>query len=374
MAKRTNSAIFEYQNKNGQTLYGFYIYLGTDKLTKKKINTKRRGFKSYNEANAVFNKMKVDGIQSKVNDEITIEELFKLWFESYKISVKESTANKTQQVFDHHIKPTLGKYYINEITTPIIQQLVDRKAKEIVKFKIIYNYLNRMYTFAVTMDLATGNPVTNVILPKKSTRLHRDTEHNFYNKQELIEFLETAKSINQRVYVYFLLLASTGLRRSEALALTWKDIDFTTKTIDINKTLTSGFNNKLIVGSPKSTKSKRTVPISDNLLTELRKYKLANAEFDKLFHTYKDTYVSLSKPAQWLRQVYDKNKSLRHITTHRFRHTFASLLFESNPNIKPTDVQKILGHETVEMTLNIYTHVTSDSEARVTNAINLLNF
>ncbi|MCW8103705.1 tyrosine-type recombinase/integrase [Lactobacillus mulieris] len=89
------------------------------------------------------------------------------------------------------------------------------------------------------------------------------------------------------------------------------------------------------------------------------------------FHTYTGKYLSLSKPMKWLEAIYNKApKDLKHIIVHGFRHTFASLL---NPYIKPSDVQAILGHETVEMTLNIYTHVTNQSKKKVAQSINDLN-
>ena len=102
--------------------------------------------------------------------------------------------------------------------------------------------------------------------------------------------------------------------------------------------------------------------------------------------------MSLSKPTQWLKQVYDKdheinekfakenkldenyvlNKDLRHITLHGFRHTFATLLIE-NTNVKPKTVQMLLGHANIQMTLDIYTHVNNKNKEDAINSISQLN-
>jgi len=375
MPKIKNTAIKAYTTKKGEIRYMFKTYIGTDELTGKVHQVTRKGFKSQSEANEEFRRLRSEGVKPEINTtSTTMDELFELWFETYKHSVKESTAMKTKQMYIVHVRPVFGKSRIDKIAPAHIQQYMDKLSSDLIKYKTIYNYISRMYKYAISLNLVSSNPTANVIIPKRSDRGHRDTAHNFYNRDELNKFLNTAKTMNGFIYIYFYLLASTGLRKSEALALTWNDIDFKKKLIDVNKTLAYGFDNSLIVQEPKSKKSKRQVPMTDNLISELRIYKLANAKYNILFHTANGEYLRLSKPTQWLQRVYDSNPKLKKITTHGFRHTFASLLFESDPNIKPTDVQAILGHETVDMTLNIYTHMTDKGQSRVSNALNSLNF
>ncbi len=92
-----------------------------------------------------------------------------------------------------------------------------------------------------------------------------------------------------------------------------------------------------------------------------------------MFSTLSGGVLTLSKPQQWLDEIYARNDDLRHITIHGFRHTFASMVFSSNSEIKPTDMRDLLGHETVEMSLNIYTHVTDQSKQRIQETINKLD-
>ena len=112
MPKRKNTSIKDYKLKSGKKRYMFQIYLGTNS-NGKPIITRRRGFKSYAEAEAVFNKMSQIKPDNFVKQkQIKVAELRELWFENYKTQVKESTANKNKQVFDNHVIPAFGNQYI----------------------------------------------------------------------------------------------------------------------------------------------------------------------------------------------------------------------------------------------------------------------
>ncbi|WEV62998.1 tyrosine-type recombinase/integrase [Lactobacillus sp. ESL0731] len=93
---------------------------------------------------------------------------------------------------------------------------------------------------------------------------------------------------------------------------------------------------------------------------------------NKLFHTQNGNYLTLSKPDQWRHAIYKANPKLKQITIHGFRHTFATLLI-SETNVKPKTVQMLMGHETIEMTMDIYTHLTSQNKKDTINSIKLLN-
>lgn len=374
MVREANPRVFSYDTKKGKR-YGFHAYLGVDQKTGKKKFLTRQGFFGYPEANSAYIQATSEGVVKKVDRVITMDELFDLWFETYKPDVKESTANKTKETYRIHVKPYFGKYRITEIEPVDFQNYIVKMSKKLLRFKRTINLISSMYKYAISLNLAKENPTLNVIVPRKSERKKRGSKDNFYSLDELTEFLKIAKTVNDRVYLYFLLISSTGARRGEGLALKWEDVDFNNNLLTINKTLTVGENNRQIVNSAKTTKSNRKLPISDNLSLELKKYKLKNGKYDIIFHkALEDDYVSLSKSYQWLQMVYAKAPDeLKRITIHGFRHTFASILFESDPNIKPTDVQEMMGHETVGTTLNIYTHMTNKGRDRVTKAINFLN-
>ncbi|MFD3267133.1 tyrosine-type recombinase/integrase [Lactobacillus johnsonii] len=389
MPKRKNTSIKDYKLKSGKKRYMFQIYLGTNS-NGKPIITRRRGFKSYAEAEAVFNKMSQIKPDSFVKQkQIKVSELRDLWFENYKTQVKESTANKNKQVFDNHVIPDFGNQYIDKITVAELQRWADNKAKQIVKYRDAINEFNALFEYGIRLNYVSANPLKRIIIPKKTSRKRRDTEHNVYTRDELNQFLKVAKEYGLVQYTYFKLLSSTGLRKSEALALTWQDIDLNNNTLSVNKTLAYGLGGKTIIQSPKSPKSKRILPISDSLKEVLIDYKQKQKILSsKLFHTIKGTYLRMSKPDQWLNSIYAKDHQdkvkyaekynltplpdLKRITVHGFRHTFATLLI-AETNVKPKTVQMLLGHENIQMTLDIYTHINKKNTEDAVNALKQLN-
>ncbi|MGS0678346.1 tyrosine-type recombinase/integrase [Lactobacillus johnsonii] len=390
MPKRKNTSIKDYKLKSGKKRYEFVISLGQNS-NGDRVQVHRRGFKTYAEAEAVFNKLSQTKPDNFVKQkQIKVSELRDLWFKNYKTQVKESTANKNKQVFDNHVIPDFGNQYVDKITVAELQKWADKKAKQIVKYRDAINEFNALFEYGIRLNYVSENPLKRIIIPKKTSRPRRDTEHNVYTREELNQFLEVAKEYGLVQYTYFKLLSATGLRKSEALALTWQDIDLKAGTLSINKTLAYGLDNKTIIQPPKSPKSKRILPISDSLKEVLIDYKQKQKIIsNKLFHTIKGTYLKMSKPDQWLKSIYAKDHEekvkyanthnlkepqpdLRHITVHGFRHTFATLLI-AETNVKPKTVQMLLGHENIQMTLDIYTHVNNKNKEDAVNALKQLN-
>ena len=365
--------IKEYKNKRGKRLFKFHLYLGLDD-NGKRVNITRQGFPNYNEAKTTYDQLKAKGTQGyQKPKQIKTDEMYSLWFENYKGQVKESTANKNYQIYKNHIKPIFGEQYMDTIQAKAVQKFADQKAKQIVKYKDVVRQLNTLFEHAIRLGYIKDNPVSKIIMPKNTSRPRRDVEHNVYTRKELEDFLSTAKKYNLKVYTYFKLLSSTGLRKSEALALTWKDIDLKNNLLYVNHTLALGLGNKVIVQSPKSKMSKRSIPISLALKNDLLNYKKSQKILSKIiFSTAKGTYLTLSKPDSWLTSVYHANPSLKKITIHGFRHTFATLLI-SETNVKPKTVQMLMGHENIQMTLDIYTHLTQKNKNDAINSIMALN-
>lgn len=393
MPKRKNTSIKEYQLKSGKKRYEFVISLGQNS-NGKRVQAHRRGFKSYAEAEAEFNKLSQTIPDNYVKQkQIKVSELRDLWFANYKSQVKGSTANKNKQIFDNHVIPEFGNQYIDKVTVAELQKWADKKAKQIVKYRDAINEFNVLFEYGMRLNYVQDNPIKKIIIPKKTSCPRRDTEHNVYTRDELNQFLKVAKEYGLVQYTYFKLLSSTGLRKSEALALTWQDINLNNNTLSVNKTLAYGLGGKTIIQSPKSPKSKRILPISDSLKEVLIDYKQKQKILSsKLFHTIKGTYLRMSKPDQWLRSIYaeDHQKNvkyakkhklsknyvlthdLRHITVHGFRHTFATLLVEET-NVKPKTVQMLLGHENIQMTLDIYTHINQKNTDDAIKALKQLD-
>ena len=162
----------------------------------------------------------------------------------------------------------------------------------------------------LAVELINRNPARSSLLPKKSAVKGRDTSHNFYTLDELKSFLDTAKEISDQVYFYFLILATTGIRKSEAIALHWSDFNYENKTIQIQRTTayklkikgngeieTNDYGTQI----PKGNET-RVVPMSD-LVYEVSLH--CRKDLNPLvFHNTKGDYYRSSKADKWKKQIY----------------------------------------------------------------------
>lgn len=357
-------AIKKYNLKSGER-WMFNEYIGTDPITGKKIIVTRRGFRTKRDAEIALRRLKYEfdrGFVSSSNG-VTYGEVYDMWLPLYKETVKGSTYSKTKINFEHHVLPYFGKVPINKITPTKCQTYANSLAPELVNYKAIYNSASRVYEYAYKIGLTNqANPFKRVIMPKQ--RKGKD-KTPFLEKDELEAVLEAFRQDgNTKWHAYFRLLAYTGMRRGEALALTWPDIDCKNNTVRINKTLSIDYDGTPCITNTKTSASERTIEIDPETLSILLAYrKTYSGKIDSIyvFPGDKGGFTSLSKPRHNLVRTIKKH-GLKPITVHSFRHTHCSLLFDAGWNIK--DVQERLGHSDIKTTMDIYAHVTEDKKRK----------
>lgn len=370
--------IKKYTKKDGSKAYMFNLYLGTDPVTGKQRRTTRRGFRTMAEAKTALSRLELEvmenGLPTSKRKIMTFEEVYKMWFEQHKATVKESSAYIHNTIIKVQILPYFGTLRVDKIDTAYCQKQVNRIFKTLKNYNSAINLIRRIFEYAKVMKQIKTNPMNDVIIPKKRKTLDdTDKPVNFYTKEQLRTFLETLKEhAPYQMYVAFRVLAFTGMRKGELAALKWSDVDFENGTISINKTV--AFNNvgKFHIQTPKTRKSIRTISIDDTTLNALKtwKNKLRKELFkqgqniDKgdgfIFHTQKGNFII--KYIDKFLPSFLKKYNLPPIKPHGFRHTHASLLFESGASIK--EVQDRLGHENIKTTMDIYTHVTESAREK----------
>lgn len=361
--------------KNGKTFYHVKGYLGVDPLTGKQKNFNRRNFKTKREADLAYSKAKLDfenGNYKKKTNAYTFEEVYKHWFEVYKNTVKESTYVKTEELFNNHILPKVGSYIISKIQPFHLQDAVNDWHKRLSKYKVIYRYMKRVFKYAHIQEYIIKNPTYKVVVPTKKIDYDKYVrEKEFYTKPELENLLSVMKQHeSHKWYTVFRLLAFSGIRRGEALALTWEDISFKESTLDINKALGQGEDNSLIVQSPKTEESIRKIGLDETTMQSLKQWKMIQAEFllGRGFNAMQSNQLVFSNennnshlnPGAFraaFARICERHK-IEMIHIHGFRHTHASLLFEAG--LEMDEVKERLGHAKIETTMDIYTHVTPE--------------
>lgn len=202
-------------------------------------------------------------------------------------------------------------------------------------------------------------------------------------------FLEAFKEVEEfQKFVYFRLLAFTGLRRGEALALYETDLLRNEKAIKVTKTLTEDENGRdMISFTPKTETSDGIVYLDDdtyNYIVELINYRNNYDNYGKLTYIHNNKYLFISPktqkhyhrsaPNEWLKSFFDRNeeallkRNVHRISPHGLRHSQATLLFELGAD--PKNAQYRLRHKNLKTTMDIYTHLSEQQKQAPTQQLN----
>lgn len=266
---------------------------------------------------------------------------------------------------------------INQATVKMAQNAVNKWADKLQVYKVVLQYVSKVMDYAITLEIAQNNPFERVTRPKvKRTRTEKEVK--FYTSDEVQKVLSHLEQRTKNVYsenlmykyfaewdlTMYRVLAFTGLRGGEALALTWKDIDFSNKLLTVDKTLSQtrkGFE----VLPPKTKSSNRIISIDGKTCSLLKKWQLRQKEFffqnkiknkNIIFSDYESNYSNRQSLYMRSSRV-SQFVGLPNIGTHGWRHTHASMLYEAGVPMK--EAQERLGHASLEMTNSIYTHLNS---------------
>ena len=369
--------ITEYKKKNGTTVYRASVYLGVDKLTGKKARTTvtastKKGVKI--KAREAVNAFAANGYSVKEKPTITTyRELVALWWESYKNTIKPNSQQSMEGIVRLHILPVFGDYKLDKLTTPIIQQQVNKWADKANKgekgayanYSFLNNINRRILQYGVTMQAIQHNPARDVIIPRKQQ--NKEHKVKFFSNQELKQFLDYLDNLdlssyeNLFDYVLYKTLLASGCRIGEALALEWSDIDLKKGIISISKTL----NRYQETNTPKSKAGLREIDIDKDTVSLLKQYKkrqqvqswqLGRSE-GIVFTPFTTKYAYACLLRKRL-QGHFKSAGVPDISFHGFRHTHATIMLYAG--IEAKDLQYRLGHSNISMTLNTYVHATKE--------------
>lgn len=365
--------------KNGTTVYREQVYLGTDCMTGKQVYTtvsaptmkelkQKREFKINEFKNNGYTRIKSVTVKN-------YRELSQLWLENHKLEVKPQTYTQTVSELNNHILPVFGDMKIEKITLPMVQNFVNKLASSDkfgrVSFRIILSINKRILKYAVNLQLISVNPADNVIVPKIKKKESKKQAKHFEDSQlkQFKDYLESLPNTFKDCYhkTLYLTLLATGLRIGEAVALEWSDIDLDNGCIRVNKTLVFS---RMETNAPKSDSGNRIISIDRNTVLMLRLYKARQHQCftehgygakmaEHVFSNGFGAYPSRTNLQHVLNQHLEKC-GLPHFTFHAFRHTHASLLL--NAGISYKELQHRLGHATLAMTMDTYSHLSKEKE------------
>ncbi|WP_373843125.1 tyrosine-type recombinase/integrase [Bacteroides heparinolyticus] len=340
-----------YKKKDGKTYYMLKAYNGIDPKTGKPNYICRRGFKTSKDAHLAYSKI-IAQKSIKTNEKLTYQDVYEMWMDEHKTQVKESTLKTDITKFERHILPTIGHYLIDKITHKDMQAAVNKWAESVERVGKIKTAAGAVFRYAIEHEYLDKNPLSLVKVPKK----HKEKPfENYLDRDELQVFLDAVDKYLPEMWSTFLhLIAMTGIRRGEALALEWRDIDFERGTLDVNKTLSKAFK-KAVISSTKTKASNRTITLGQTILDRLKAYKSVCTSDTLVFPNTCGKHITMSQPQKKTALVC-KKAGIKSVTPHGLRHTHCCLLFEAGASI--AQVQQRLGHSDSKITLEIYNHVT----------------
>lgn len=366
MAKRRqNGEGTIYQRPNG--LWVCEITLGYDKDNKRQKKT--------------VSSMNLDKLKKKINDlkylndrkmldapdNIKLSEWLDFWLETYKKGqVKPTTYDMYYGVVSRYIKPNLGHYELNKINQIILQQTINKIADGGMStsyLKQIKITLAQAFKKAIELNKIYKNPCDGLVIPQKLPR-----ERVAFTVDEQKRFLTECNNSKSTYHNMFIFAFNTGMRLGEIQALTWDDLIDNDTAVSIGKTLVTvreyderaEKRQRTIIGSSaKTDSSKRTVPLNKKAkLAVLNQRENNDKNSPFIFYSLSGTPVQKRNIYREFGKIKNNAKITSDVTFHSMRHSFATRLIEKGADIKT--VSELLGHKSIQITLDIYGHVSGD--------------
>lgn len=308
---------------------------------------------SYAEVRAKLAPLKVAAPTVNTSCRLTVNELFSEWLSAVKLRVKSSTYANYLIKVENHIFPTFGGMRYDVLTVQMLNHYIEEKLNSglsskyvsdiMVVFKSMAKYIAKIHGFR--------NILADVTLPK----VHR-------KEMKLLSPVQQRQLCNYLLHnlnptsLCVILSLYTGLRVGEVCGLMWEDIDFDKSILTVRRTVQriryGVHGTKLVIGTPKSRSSHRTIPIPMFIMELLRTFRSS----DDRYILSDSTIITEPRTLQRRFKAILKKANLPSVGYHCLRHMFATNSLQAGFDVKT--LSEVLGHASVETTLNRYVHTS----------------
>ena len=272
------------------------------------------------------------------------------WYEVYESNkLKPTTAAGVQSYMTRHYIPFFGEYHMDQITVDLVQQFLNLRKNYAEKtLKDCRMWLSQILDAAVDDGYLDKNPARNkrIVIPSKKA-----TEREALSESDFMDVYGQLGKLSESDRLLIALAMFTGMRRGEILGLQYADIDREGGWIHVRRNVTYPKINNYVIGTPKSKKGTRDIPIIPQLAAILpdrcdESFIFGGAQ--PLTHTQVvNTWNRIKKKI-----------NLHGATLHSLRHSF--LTMASNSGIEPKTIQALAGHADVSITMNRYVHAQTE--------------
>lgn len=293
------------------------------------------------------------------------------WFEFWIVNIKEKTVRPNtvrnyRERYSRNIKKHIGKKLINDVK-PMHCQIILNDMADDYAGSTIYQCLIALYNMfqsAFENSIIPSNPVTKTVkLPKE---IEKKTRVLTISDQK--RFMERAK--NTANYPQYLFVLNTGVRTGEMIGLKWEDVDFERRIISIRRSMEYRYSTgEWRIGPPKTKKGYRDIPMTEECTVMLKELK-AKLDLGRYVEDEFKEFVFINrKGIPTKNSTYDahiakltKQAGIENFSMHTLRHTFATRCIEAG--MRPKTLQQILGHSSINITMNLYVHVTEEEKMK----------
>lgn len=289
----------------------------------------------------------------------TLNDLYKSFEKYHCCNVQDST----KQTYGYSWK-LLEPYHskkLNTIKPNVIRAMLTLASQDSRSQKGIYQLLTAMYGYAVSAELLNYNPTIKVKAPK-----YKSPEKKILTEKQVEKLDAVIVTQPEKYQLIYYMTLTLGFRRSEICALKWSDIDFENKTLHINRVAVYLDKKGTTLKTPaKTEKSKTPLPLADEHIFRLEKYKTYSAKEKKrlnintdfLFYRDNGEIINVQTVSNWFKAFFRKNGLDDDLTLHCLRHTAASRMLQAGIDI--ATVADII-RDTIETVAKTYLHTNED--------------
>ncbi len=324
----------------------------------------------------------------KPHKKITLQDLYDEYKTSKAHEVRESTFERAERTLTNHVMPYFPNTQLNKLTMPVLQkwktQIDECRTSKDKPFSLgykqkIFSLFRSLLNYAVKMEYISSNPLTKLGNFKDANIIK--PEMDYYTSEEFLKFLAAAKNCAEEsekktgsiyewnYYMFFSIAFYGGMRKGEINALKWTDVS--DNDIKITRSITQKLKGGDRETPPKNQSSIRTIQIPTPLQKALTEHKERYKQISGFSNDWRicggencirDTTLEKRN------KLYAEKAGLKKIRIHDYRHSHASLLANNGINIQ--EIARRLGHNNIEMTWNVYSHLYPREEERALEILN----
>lgn len=329
--------------------------------------------------------------QEVIPKKIRVNEFIENWLHEVKRpSLKPASYDRLERTYQNHImKSAVGRSQLGNLTSKDLQRLINDKSESLSysSLKKIYELLNSCLKYAVANRDLNFNPMQTVLLPKEENLKKKTKKMQVFSKDELNRIERVAKLTYEsgeprfKYAYFFILLANTGLRCGEGLALSWRQVDLEKKLIHVDQNAAvvkkrSEEDQKkyeIIITSVKTKTGNRIIPCNDKAMEAIlwyKDYQTSHGIISEFVVCNENGGLVSQKALPKSFKAILKAANVSYKNIHALRHTFASELVAAAVDIKL--VSSLLGHSSVRITYDTYVHSDFDKAVEAVKKLNCI--